>query len=329
MPVVLAVPLADVIAAVCILLLVWGASILLVKPLVMLLSWIPVVGQFMADRLTNLVDGVVSWATDWAKTAVGAFVQLIAVPVGAIIGAVSNIVATIEAAGAAIIALVAGAVTFTARIALAFRLIASNVAQLVASIAAGVAHAIAVAASAAATLVNAARVALTAAIAAVHAALTAAIAAETALINAVKGNLLAFIAGQVAVITAAWTAAITAVRTTVATDVKGIEAEIAHVNALVLPLVAAAVIPRIIALEQTTTREFTQCLDPMCNVIGPTLAGLSALADIATLLAVGGLVGEAIADPEGTAKGVASVIGGIESAANGLFGAFTGAQAHG
>src|SRR5258707_8413319 len=113
MPVLVLVSLADVFLAAAILALVWAASVLLVKPLAMLLSNLPVVGDEIARRLVNGIGIVVDWAATWAKSAVGAFVAIIQVPfqvIGNFVGMVGDLADTIASAIASVAQVAAGAV---------------------------------------------------------------------------------------------------------------------------------------------------------------------------------------------------------------------------
>lgn len=327
MPVLLAAGAADVVAALAVLLVVWAASILLVKPLVFLLSNLPVIGTNIATNLQRGADAVVTWAADWAKGACGAVVQIISVPVTWVGQIISDVVDFGGDVVGNILKLVGQVATLAGQVVHNAAYAVGQLIALGAKIVAVAATIPGIAADVARTVVAAAEKALRASIAAVSAALSAAIAAEQALIASVKGNLIALIAGQVAVVTAALATAIATLRAEWATDLKPIEAQLGQLGQVLAPVLAldlAFTIPQILTQIKTMKLE---CVDPLCGVLGPLLGGISALGDVATLAIVGGVVGEAVANPVGTARTTASVVGEVESLAGDLFGLFTGARA--
>lgn len=326
MPIVIAASLADVVAAGAVLIVVWACSIILIKPLAFLLSQIPVIGADAGQNLARGADAVVSWAAEWAKTAVNAMVQLISVPVTFIREVIGNLIGLGQDVVANIVKLVQGLGQLVGQV---VHNAAYAVGQLIA-LAGQIAHLAAavpgIAADVFRSLIGAVDHAWRAAVAAVSAALAAAVAAENALIAAVKGDLLKLIAGQVGVLSAAITAMAATLRAEWATDLGPINVELGQIGQVLAPILAldlTLAIPRILTEIETMRRE---CVDPMCNVLTPFLGALGAVTDVATIALVGGLAGEAIANPEGTARATAQVADEVHGLASDLFGLFTGAR---
>lgn len=327
MPVALAFGVADVVAAFAVLLVVWACSVLLVRPLTWLLSSLPVIGSEVADRLSRGMDAVVNWAADWAKGAVGAMVAIISVPVTWVGQVIANVVGFAGDVVGNLLSLVGKAATLAAEVVHNAAYATGQLIALGAKLVALAASVPGIAADVARSLIATAEKVLRTAIAAVSAALAAAVAAEQALIARVKGDLLSLIAGQVGVVVSAMAALAQTLRAEWATDLKPIEAELGHIGQVLAPVLAldlALVIPRILTDIQTMRRD---CVDPLCGVLSPILGTISAVGDVATLALVGGVVGEAIANPAATAHATAGLADDIHGLAADLFGLFTGARA--
>lgn len=318
-----ALPVA-IFGAFAVLLLLWAADPLIRKPMTELFRGIPVVGSQLAGNIDITIRFLIGWAERWARSGIGAIVQVIWVPITQLQDTVGSTVAAVEA--------VAGWLGS----------VAHNAAQDVAAAVKAAQLAIDRVAT------QAARITTVAANLADTAARVAHVIA--AVIPALEAELRAFIRAQVggAIDTAdvALGRAIDNLRTwthdRIADAVHPISAELAHLGDLVrglrvdlgtvtgtimgllAPIIALdllRVIPRIITRIDTMERE---CVDPMCNVITPQIPTLTGLGDIATLLLVGAMVGEAVHDPEGAAQAVGGVVAGIHDGAAGLAGAFAG-----
>lgn len=327
MPVLLAAGAADVVAALAVLLVVWAASILLVKPLTWLLSNLPVIGSEIADRLARGMDAVVTWAADWAKSAVGAVVQIVSVPVTWLGTAISSVLGFAGDVVGNLLKLIGQAASLAGEIAHNLTVVLAKVATLAGEVAANAAAVVVKIATAVQTLTDLVHKAVNTAYATLSAAISAAIAAETALIAQAKGSILAIIAGQAGVFTATLNATAATLRQEWATDLKGIDLRLDGLGQVLAPVLAldlALVIPQLLTEIKTLRRD---CVDPLCGILGPALGALGAVQDVATLAIVGGVVGEAIANPEGTARATASVADEVHSLAADLFGLFTGARA--
>jgi hypothetical protein len=103
-------------------------------------------------------------------------------------------------------------------------------------------------------------------------------------------------------------------------SIDGMLDDLAHLAPLALPLTIPALLSRVIAIESTITGVMDECVNPMCNTLGPELSMLNALADTLEIAAVVAVVGELIASPEGSAGIVVGVTNEARQAANAVFG---------
>jgi hypothetical protein len=326
MPVALAAPAIEVVAALAILLVAWAAGVLLVKPLAALLSNLPFIGNTIADRLVKGIDAVTTWALDLAKSGIHAMVQLVSVPITAVAAVVGAIVGGLEAAAAAIVGLVGDLAQLAMQLGPRIATLMADVGILAGRIAGVVASIPGIAADVARSVVGSAETVLRGIIASVAAGLSAAIAAEHELILAVRGDVLAFIVGQVGVLSAAIGATADQLRAEWARDLAPVSAQVGQLAGVVAgltPLALATTIPFIL----TEITQLRKCADPLCSTLSPSLPALDAVMSLASIGLVGGLVGEAMANPQAAARGAAAVIGDIESAAGELFALFTGQAA--
>lgn len=328
MPVAIAgIAVADILAATALGIVLYAAGLILVRPLAFLLSNLPVIGDEIHDRLIRGIDRLTAMAFDWAKSGLDALVQIVAVPVGwlaSLGGGILNLAGGIVARIGDALAWLG---SLAASVAHSFTAVAGQIATLAGRIVATAASIPGIAADVARTVAGAIAAGLNAVYSAAIAGIRAAVAAEQALIARWHGDLLALITGQVAVMSAALNATATTLRQEWATDLGPINLKLDGIGQVLAPVLAldlAIAIPRIIAEIRTMRRD---CVDPLCSVLGPALGSLGAVQDIATLALVGGLVGEAIANPAGTARVVAGAVDTVHSEAADLLGLFTGARA--
>lgn len=333
LPIALAALLPEVMVAVALLLLLYAADTFFAKPLTAILSQIPIIGAAAARAVASGVAWVISVADDWARWSVGAVVELVHVPVLVVVNVITGIVSTIETIGAylprlegairdtignvsARVGSILAAVQSVALSVVAVASQAASTAATVAGIIAGtIPHAIAAAVAAAEaftrSLVGSVETVLRDLLHAAQAAMAAAVAAETAVRAAADGDLLRLIQGQAAVLTAALAEGIGTLRGELHGQVGALEREIEGLHSIVDPIVAAAPIAAIAAIETEIDLMRRTCVDPICGVMTPQLGVLEALLDGAMLLSVIALAGEAIRDPEGTAAATAGVIGTV------------------
>lgn len=327
MPVLLAAGAADVVAALAVLLVVWACSILLIKPLTFLLSQLPVIGSEVAGRLARGMDAVVTWAADWAKGAVGAVVQIVSVPVTFIGQVFGNVVGFAGDVVGRVLGIVGQLGTLATQVVHNAAYAVGQLVTLAGQIAANAAAVTVKIATAVSTVLDLVHKAINTAYAGLVAAIASVAATETALITAAKGDLLKIIAGQGTVLATALAATAATLRQEWATDLGGIHLELDGLGQVLAPVLAldlALVIPRLLTEIETMKKD---CVDPLCGVLSPFLGALGSVGDVATLMVVGGIAGEAIANPEGTARATAAVTDEVHSLAAGLFGLFTGARA--
>lgn len=324
MPVVLVAALPELFPAIALLLLAWAALILLRKPLVELLSRIPAIGGQVAQAVGDGISSVVNWALGWAATALYALVQLVYVPVRSVNAALSAGVTALEAI-ASFLAAIPGAVNAvyawaTPRLAV----LAADAAHLASRITSALATAATAARAIATELVAAAVALLRGELALAVSHLEAALAAAVGAAATATAQLAARLTATEAALSAAITAEATNLRGIIGQDVAGLQAEVGQVGALVAPLAAAGLIARMATLEATVATTIEECVTPTCSVIGPQVGTLQALSTLAILGVVGGLVAEAVRDPQGTAHLVAAGVGDVHDAAAGLAEAFLG-----
>lgn len=324
MPILIAGGVAELFTVVALLLLVYAATTLLVKPLVILLGAVPVVGSQIADALRKGAQMISDWALSWAKTSSDVLVSLVNAPVKWLGDVWRELIATFNGIVANInwllgLIMAAGAVATVLAVRLG-QVTLSLTSQLVALAASVWGTAVAAARAVIAPIEHSLRtlIAATAAAAAVAAANARTFA--QGLVNAAQ----ALAAGQLAKAVATLLATMHAIAATDAQAIQGVKADVDKLGALVNPLAAAGLLTLVPALVRELDMLRKECIDPTCSVITPQLPTLNALFDISTLLIVGGLVGEAVADPEGAARTTAGAVSTVERGAAELVGAFAG-----
>lgn len=327
MPVAIAAVPIEIIGAVALLIAAWAFGVLIAKPIAALLQVLPVVGSELSDRLLRGVGVVQDWAAEQARHGVDVLVQIIAVPVtvaGNIIGAVVGLVTGIVSRIADLFGLIAD---LTGRVLASVGALAQSIAGVVVRIAQVAASVAGTAADVASTLIAAVNHAWMTAVASLHAALSAAITAEQALIAKVHGDLLAFIVGQVGVVTAAMNATAVAIRAEWGSDLAGVETQLGQLQGLVFPLASAGLLTLVPAIAAELSQLRVKCVDPLCGGLSQALPMFQALQDVATIGIIGGIAGEAIINPVGTARATAAVADEVHTLASDLFGLLTGASA--
>lgn len=327
MPIVIAGGMAEVISALALLLLVWAAATLLVRPLAIVLSNVPFVGGQIANALYQGAQVISDWALGWARVGVAAMVAVVSVPVRWAESVVVQAVAIADGIVSNIAWLLGLLSQLTARVAAVALSVGSLTLHLVASIAAVVATIPVVAARVARAIVAAEAAALRSLIAA--AVRAGQLAADNALrlARAAVAAAEAVAAGNLARAVATMTAALHAVAVQDAQAIGRVEAEATKALNLVAPLVAANVLGQVLTIEREIDTLRRECIDPTCSVIGPQLPVLTELMDLATLLIVGAAVGEAVANPQGAAQAAAGIAAEVHAGASELLGAFAGVHA--
>lgn len=338
MPLLLVAALPEVVIGAALLLLLYATQQFWVKPLVWTIQQIPVVGSQAADFVQNAAAAVVNWAVGWVEAGAGPIIQLLNVPAaalssfaGSVVQAIEGLAAQVQGAGEGLIGKVN---ELTATVAQAFVAGTTALAQIVgltAELAAAkslmaflqgtaipLAQSSAIKASESYTDARAAdvRAATLAATAAALATAERAVSSEATRARAAEATIAANATGEVGVLRAAIAGVQSRVEGEVGADVRTLERAIGDVTALVKPIAAAGLVTAVatIATEVETLKR--ECVDPTCDYLGPQLGNLNALGDIATLLALGGLVAAAYRDPEGAAKEAASLAGSFRDALN-------------
>lgn len=326
MPVVIiaGVELAAPIVAVAVSLIIYATFYVFAKPIATLLSGLPVVGSYVASTVYNATGALVDWALGWADSVLTALIEVISAPIIQAVNWASAVTAELE--------VLPGTIDN----------IASQLWSAVTSAAGDAATALANAAAAGA--------AAAAALASAKAIGDALVYVRDTLIPAefkAWGDQVAqWIASAVAAVDAAWRIAanelgqaIDGVRnelgalgqaiegtidTVILPRLASIEGTLAGLVPAVTALVSANLISRLLTLETTVETTIEECVAPTCSVVKPQLDWLNALMDGGLLLAVGALVGDAVADPEGAAKVTAELVGGMVGDATSLIDAFAG-----
>lgn len=326
MPVFLATPLSPIIVALAVMLLAWAVTTLLQRPLVFLLSNIPLVGYSISHAVGDAIGSVIDWALSWARSAVSPLVELIAVPIKALSDFILMLATTAETIAQSIITVArvaAGEVgevaarlaSLVAQLASLGSLIASvraALASLVERVAAILSSAIPAAITAVqawaralvSSAVAAARAALQGAIDAIRPWAIAAITAALAPIRALLALVPAQIAQAIAVAVHPLAAGLEALGKAMGDAIGAILTRLSVLEKL-LPLLA--LIPLVGIIPRTIDEFWRQkrgCVDPTCDLLGPLLQGLGAAGELLSGSVLLALVAGAINDPEGAAQEV-------------------------
>ena len=348
MPVAIGIAFPALWPAIAILLILWAAVYIFQKPLVALLSKLPVVGTAIADAVGRAIGGLIDWAANWAAAMVRPLLELLSAPVIWLAEVVHAIVLTAEAIATElgrIASVAAGRIgDVAARLATLYWTV-TNLSAIVAAAQAALAGlvtrvttiltttipaAIAQAEAMARALVAAALATVAGQLAAAQAALrawaSAAIAVALAPLQAAYAALPAWVQAQIA-------AAVAVVAGALGVRVGGVEAGLGQVQGQVgtiatalTPLLAlelVRVVPQVISRVDTMDRK---CVTPMCNALTSQLDMFSALSTGVSMALLLSLVAEAVHDPVGTARGTAADAGGLVSLSNSLVGPSIGVR---
>lgn len=294
MPLVFAIPLADMVVPLALLLLSLAISYLLVKPLTWALQQIPAIGGLAVGAVAKMGTTASGWAVGWLDGAAGHLLGLASGVVQNAYGVLSSMVAAVEwlAVHAASMAAAVAAVPDQV---LSSRQAAEQYADQ------AVAHAEQLAASGVLGAERAAAAAVTAAL--VHAAAytdarvaDAERVAATGVADAVK------VAEQVkAADQAALTAAVHTLEGTIATDLGAIRSEVGDLSGVLAGLGVASLAAEVTGLATKVAEIPVDCIGNLCNPSSPLQGILGSLLTDAELALVVAFTANAIRDPKGTA----------------------------
>lgn len=330
----------EVIVGIAVLLLIWATFYAFQKPIAGLLSQLPLVGGYVAGTVSNAIGGLVDWGIGVADSTIGAAIALVTYPVTALLDLAYGAASALEAVEAQIGRLSAAvgasfgtvwprllSVESTAVNALGKAVtglaIASGAAALAQTLqSTTIPQARSDAVSTAHTYTNTAvgneRTYRREADAAEATARAGAVAAEAHYRQLVDANL----AGDIAAETTARAQALEAQwgRTGVLVDGKvgPVASDVGDILTALGPLTITGLISRVVTLETDVTDTFRDCVNPTCEALGSGLDGVSSLTGVLALGALAGLVGAAIADPDGTAREVAGWRGVLTPGASAL-----------
>ena len=342
MPVTILAAFPELWPAAAILFLLFALSVLLVQPLTMLLSQLPVVGSRVAAAVGGAIGSVVDWAKSWAAGMVHPLLELLSAPVQWAESFAYTVVSTFDTVAyqLGIVAQAAAGQLGSAAVRLAD--LAASIVNL-SAIVTGLRSAVTAAAAAAATLATRT---LPAAIAGVETwaadRIAAAVAAAATAWTAADDALRAWAQAAIAAATAPLLAELAALRSwavaAVAAGVRTVEGELSQLGTalgqrvgqlenglgqllgVLAPLLALNLVqafPRLLDRVDTMERE---CVNPVCEAITPQLDTLQALGSGVSLALFLELVAAAVHDPAGTARTTAASSGELRDAVNGLAG---------
>jgi hypothetical protein len=304
--VVLAVPLAEWVIPVAIMLLLYAVSFLLVKPLTWALQQIPVIGGQAAGAVANMGATVVGWARGWLDSASSPMLQVAQAVIGNVYNLLGSVVQGVEWVVASLASLTVLVVETPARILGAQQAAEAYAAQLAAQVVTTAAHDMATAETKAAALVTGAAAAATAYT-------NAKVAEAERLARQEAAQALTVAQADVAKVDAAAAAAVRALETTWAPQIKDIQGEL---GSLAGTLAGLGVGSLAVELTQLVTRVATveeNVCPGLCDAVKPQLSTLQGLADVGLMLAVFGLAAEAMRDPSGTAGLVNAAAGELHT----------------
>jgi len=304
--VVLAIPLAEWVIPLAIMLLLYAVSILLVKPLTWALQQIPVIGSQAAGAVSSMGATVVGWARSWIDAAAGPVLRIGQAVIGNVYNFLGSVVQGVEWVVASLASLTVMVVELPARIVGAQAAAEAYAAQLAAHALGVIAHDMATAELKAAALVTGAAAAATAYT-------DAKVSEAERLAQREAAQALSMAQADVAKADAAAAAAVRALETTWAPQIRTIEGEL---GSLAGTLAGLGVGSLAVELTQLVTRVATveeNVCPGLCDAVKPQLSTLQGLADVGLMLAVFGLAGEAIRDPGGTARLVNQAAGTLHT----------------
>ncbi len=346
MPAALLAALPELWPAVAILLIVWAAVVMFQKPLVALLSGLPVVGGAVADLVGGTIGTLISWARGFASAIVLPLLELLTVPVAAIAAILQAIVGAAEAVVSAVVAVAYVAAGSVGRVATDLAAAVASVVNLSAivgtirsaldaarallatTIGTTIPNAIAAVQTWArgfvAAAITAARQAIDLAIAAAVGALATVLWAPIKALQTAFGLLPAWVQVQIA-------NAVAAVAGTLGIRLTGLEGLLDRLSgrtaaaegalAGLAPLALPIAFPALLTTVATLT---TTCIMPTCNALSPRLPLLNTLSSGLMLYAVLDMTAAAVRDPEGAARETADVARTITGFVDDLVGGVTG-----
>lgn len=314
----------EVIAALAVLLMYWG-TIQIVTPIMdALVRQVPVIGGYLADRVTDVVNAVHDEVAGWVEASATPFAHVLVIPalaggplLAAVVAVLAAIVGWVEAVNPSAIAGQIGQAVggFTGQLA---ELRAQIEDEMRATFSA-LQHDIQIAGETALTLFDTMNAAIATAIDGARSEWTGLVGAAQASIeaelNALRGDVLARVAGieagievriQQAVagidgfvqsVVAQLQDRVLGIEATVAQAIPGIEARVGAVEAT-----DVAILAQVGVIADTLTREITDCIDPMCENLKPEIPNIRAALDILEAGLLAGLVADAIVDPRGAAR---------------------------
>ncbi len=301
---VLAVPLAEWVIPVAIMLLLYAVSYLLVKPLTWALQQIPVIGGAAAGPVAGMGATVVGWARGWLDSAAGGMLSVAQATIGNAYSFLTGVVAAAEWLVSSVAVLASDAASVPDRILAAAQAAQHYAEQLAATGLRTTAADLATAETRAAALVLGAE--------ASAAAYVDAKAADVArLAEQAAASVLATSRADVAAAEASAATAVRALETTWAPQIATLQDVVGGLAGTLAGLGVASLALEVTKLAtQVDTIAQDACPD-VCGAMKPQLPTLQGLADVGLLLAVFGLAEQAIADPRGTAGVVHAAAGDL------------------
>lgn len=341
-------PLAGVVIAAAVMLMVWAASIILLEPIKFLLRQLPFIGSEIAKAVGALGDWVANAAADQLQRQVQGFTDLVDFVTGTIQGVLDAITDGIEILFGAIhgLQLMMQGIQRLAQQSL--NDLSRDVDRAIRDATRGLTRIAAVAADLASALANAIPRMIDQAVAGVRSWVRGIERDLQRLIDDAVGALRATIVGMIASQLAgirSWVSslitqtqqALQGVERQLWDGVRTLEHELGHrLDGLardleglqrqigVIPLIG--LVPWIQTIADTLTKVTTECVRPSCNYLGPQLDALNAVQDAATLAIVAGLVAAAVSDPEGAARNLDHVLSGADDLARDVFRSTTGVR---
>ncbi len=347
MPVVAALaPLAQIVIAAAIMLMVWAASIILLEPLKALFRILPFIGGNIADAIGNLGDWIADTVAAQMERQVQAFSDMIDFATGSVQIVLDALVGGAEAAFGAIRGLQKAAQGIQLGLQQTIADVSRDVDRAIRDATRGLQRIQAVAqdlqqaiTQAVPRLIDQAVATLRSWIRGIERDLQREI--DNA-VGAVRDAIAGIVASQLAGVRQWVSSLITqaqralqeleadlwrGVRTLehelghrldgLARDLEGLQTQIG-----VIPLIG--LVPWIKTIADTLTKVTTECVMPQCRYLGPQLDALQAIQDVATIAIVADLVGRAVRDPEGAAADIDSLLSGADDLARQVFGDTTG-----
>jgi hypothetical protein len=329
-------------------LLVFAASYILRKPLVAILSLIPLIGGQIAGAVDRGISGMIYGLNAWANSLAWPVIQLIMAPVAVAVAFTTTTVATIEYTMDQLVVVARTAAGQIGQLATSVNLALHQSAQAIAQLAgqaaqlvnlgnslnwlratfipASIAGALAAAQHFARQLVTAETTARAQAIAATDARVAAGLGAEGQARLAGDQAGAAALASATSMLGAAILANRAAMQAYTDAQTSTLANELTQVKTDVIPKAEARATARANAVAAELAAVRLACVTPLCNIWGNQFGLLQALMTGAELAAVLGLVAYAVRDPEGAAGSIAGAAGGFHAMGSGLLSPVLGRQ---